>query len=83
MLAHPPGLPAGKGRIALFSARIFDSKAVKGLRQPFAAANLMHADAAFELFRQLCEYHIALAQQQISRLLGRSEIDAYAAQAHL
>src|SRR5262245_19462611 len=56
---------------------------IEGLRQPFGAADLGHADTNAELLRQLSEYSISLLQQLFAGAFGSGGIDADSALAHL
>ena len=56
---------------------------VEGLRLPFAAVDLGHADGGAELRRKLGQRGIAFAEQQIAGLLGGILVDANTATAHL
>ena len=82
MRRHPAGFAGLERRVAFLRARIVDAVSVEGSRLPFWRRDLVHADVAAELLRQLGERGVAFLQAIVARLFGGALINANAAPAH-
>src|SRR6516165_3365365 len=79
---HPAPLAALETWIAFFSERVLDAELIERTSQPITTVDLVHASAGIELFRDLGEHGIALAEQKVARLLRRGDVNANAAPTH-